>query len=110
MDWQLSVVLPAMNPVFMGLIRTPPEERDTAVITAGREKLAAAMKILDVHLASTEFVAGPTFTVGDIPVGIMTYRWYTLDIEREDMPSLKRWYDQLTERSGFQKHVMIGLT
>src|SRR5262245_41597867 len=28
MDWQLSVAGPALNPVFWGLIRTPPEKRD----------------------------------------------------------------------------------
>ncbi|MFQ6024579.1 MAG: glutathione S-transferase family protein [Acidiferrobacterales bacterium] len=110
MDWQLSAVVPAINPVFFGLIRTPPEKRDHAAITAGRDKLAGVMQILDNTLAQTEFVAGASFSVGDIPVGIMTYRWYTLDVEREDMPNLKRWYDQLTQRPGFQKHVMIGLS
>lgn len=110
MDWQLSVVVPAINPVFFGLIRTPPEKRDHAAIAAARDKLAEAMKILDAYLGRSEFVAGPSLTVGDIPVGIMTYRWYTLDIEREDLPNLKQWYDRLTERPGFQKHVMIGLT
>ena len=28
MDWQLSVMGPAITPVFWGLIRTPPEKRD----------------------------------------------------------------------------------
>ena len=28
MDWQLSVMAPAITPVFWGLIRTPPEKRD----------------------------------------------------------------------------------
>jgi glutathione S-transferase len=110
MDWQLSVVVPAINPIFFGLIRTPPEKRDQAAIAASRDKLAAAMKILDGALGRSDYVAGASFTVGDIPVGIMTYRWYTLEIERENFPNLKRWYDRLTTRPGFKKHVMIGLT
>jgi glutathione S-transferase len=110
MDWQLSVVVPAINPIFFGLIRTPPEKRDQAAITAARDKLAGAMTMLDAELGRTDFVAGDAFTVGDIPVGIMTYRWYTLEIEREELPNLKRWYDRLTERPGFKKNVMIGLT
>ena len=32
MDWQLSVLAPAITPGFVGLIRTPPEQRDPAVI------------------------------------------------------------------------------
>lgn len=110
MDWQLSVVAPTIWPVFSGLIRTPPERRDHAAISEARDKLAEVMKILETYLGHTDFVAGSSFSVGDIPVGIMTYRWYTLDIEREEMPNLKRWYDQLTQRPGFQRHVMIGLS
>ena len=29
-----------------------------------------------------------------------------LPIEREDFPNLKRWYDALTERAGYQEHIM----
>jgi glutathione S-transferase len=46
MDWQISVAAPAITPVFWGLIRTPPEKRDTAAIEAGKVKSMAAMKIL----------------------------------------------------------------
>ena len=42
MDWQLSVMGPAITPVFWGLIRTPPEKRDPAAIDAGKEKTTAA--------------------------------------------------------------------
>ncbi len=42
MDWQLSVIGPAITPVFWGLIRTPPEKRDQAAIDAGKEKTTAA--------------------------------------------------------------------
>ena len=45
MDWQLSVMGPAITPVFWGLIRTPPEKRDPAAIAAGKEKTTAAAKI-----------------------------------------------------------------
>lgn len=110
MDWQLSVVVPAINPVFWGLIRTPADKRDHAAISTARDKLANVMKILDNYLGRTDFVAGSSFSVGDIPVGIMTYRWFTLDIQREDMPNLRRWYERLTQRPPFEKHVMIGLS
>ncbi len=110
MDWQLSTIVPASHPVFWGLVRTPPEERDQAAIAAGRDKLAGVMKILDNQIANADYVAGSAFSVGDIPVGITTYRWFTFDIEREELPSLKRWYDRLTKRPAFEQHVMIGLT
>ena len=40
--------------------------------------------------------------MGDIPLGIMVYRWFNLDIERKDLPNLARWYDHLTDRPGFK--------
>ncbi len=106
MDWQLSTMAPAIGPVFRGLVRTPEAERDMAAIGKARDGLAGAMAILDRYLGETEFVAGPDFTVGDIPVGIGTFRWFALPIEREDYPNLKRWYDALCERAGYREHVM----
>ncbi len=53
MDWQLSVVAPAITPAFWGLIRTPPEKRDAAAIKASQDKTTDAMKILDAQLAKT---------------------------------------------------------
>ena len=106
MDWQLSVMSPVMVPVFWGLVRTPEAERDMDAIAKARDQLTDAMAILDRYLGETEFVAGPEFSVGDIPVGIGTYRWFALQIEREDYPNLKRWYDALTERAGYREHIM----
>ena len=106
MDWQLTIVSPAMVPVFWGLVRTPPEKRDNAAIEEARKKLSGVMGILDAHLKGSKFVAGDSFTVGDIPLGIAAYRWFNMEIKREDHPSLKRWYDLLTERPPFQEHIM----
>ncbi len=106
MDWQLSVLSPAMVPVCRGLVRTPEAERDMEAIGRARDGLAGAMAILDRYLGETAFVAGPDFSMGDIPVGIAAFRWFALPIEREDYPNLKRWYDALTERAGYQEHIM----
>ena len=109
MDWQLSVLSPVMVPVFRGLVRTPEAERDMEAIGKARNGLARAMSMLDRYLGETTFVAGSDFTLGDIPVGIATFRWFALPIEREDFPNLIRWYDALTERTGYQEHIMIPM-
>jgi glutathione S-transferase len=106
MDWQLTIVSPAMVPVFWGLVRTPPEKRDMAAIEEARKKLSGVMGILDAHLKGKKFVTGDAFTVGDIPLGIAAYRWFNMEMTREDHPNLKRWYDRLTERKPFREHIM----
>ncbi|MEE3287362.1 MAG: glutathione S-transferase family protein [Pseudomonadota bacterium] len=110
MDWQQTVVGPAIFPVFWGLVRTAPEDRDAEVISAGRDRLENVLSILDARLSAVAFVGGEDFSMADIPLGIMAYRWFNLNIERKDMPDLARWYQLLTERPAFQNNVMIGLT
>ena len=105
MDWQLSVCGPAISGAFWGLIRTPPEKRDMAAIKASQEKTAEVMKMLDAQLDKTQFVAGPTFSYGDIPVGIMCYRYRQLVPGRPSTPNLDRWYDAISKRKPFQDHV-----
>ncbi|HVV60945.1 MAG TPA: glutathione S-transferase family protein [Pseudolabrys sp.] len=105
MDWQLSVAGPAIFGAFWGLIRTPPEKRDMAAIKTSQEKTTDAMKILDAQLAKTKFVAGDAFSYGDIPVGIMCYRFVQLVPDRPPMANLDRWYAAISGRKAFKDHV-----
>ena len=110
MDWQQTVVAPAHFPVFWGLIRTALEDRDLDAINNGRDRFEQVMTILDHHLSDSAFVGGENLSMADIPVGIMVYRWFTLDIARMELPSLHRWYQRLADRPDYKNNVMIGLT
>ena len=110
MDWQLTELVGDMVPVFHGFIRKPPEERDMDVINAARDSWAGKWAILDDHLSRNDYVGGNRFTMADIPIAPLAYRWYELPIEREEFGNLKRWYKAMCARPAFQKHVMIGLT
>jgi len=105
MDWQLSVVGPAIFHAFWGLIRTPPEKRDLAAIKTSQDKTTEAMKMLDAQLGKTVYVAGPNFSYGDIPVGIMCYRYVQLVPGRPPTPNLDRWYAAIAQRPAFRTHV-----
>ena len=105
MDWQLSVMGPAITPVFWQLIRTPQDKRDQSVIAASREKTIAAAAIMDRQLGQTKFLAGDEFSYGDIPLGIMIYRYMQLITERPPTPSLDRWYAAISARSAFKEQV-----
>jgi glutathione S-transferase len=105
MDWQLSVVNPALFAAFWGLIRTPAEKRDMGAIAESQRKTTDAMKMLDAQLSRTAHVAGEHFSMGDIPVGVMAYRFRQLCPERPNMPHLERWYATVSQRPAFKKHV-----
>ncbi len=51
------------------------------------------------------FVAGPAFSYGDIPVGVMCYRYRQLVPDRPKTPNLDRWYDAIAKRQAFQDQV-----
>ena len=105
MDWQLSVLGPAITPVFWGLVRTPADQRDNNAIAAGKEKTIAAAKIMDAQLGKTQYLAGSDFSYGDIPVGIMIYRYMQLVPERPATPHLDRWYAAISSRAAFKEQV-----
>ncbi len=100
MDWQLTTLQPEVRPIFWGLIRTPAEKRDMALINASAERLGQAMSILDGHLADRPFVAGDTFTMGDIPVGCVCWRYANLDVARPDLPNIAAYRQRLEGRAG----------
>jgi glutathione S-transferase len=67
----------SLRPAFIGLVRTPPQDRDRASVATAIRKTAENLAILDAHLAGREFVAGRAFTMADIPLGATAYRWFT---------------------------------
>ena len=105
MDWQLSVLGPAITPAFIGLIRTPAEKRDLAVIEDSKKKTIAAMTILDGALAKTAFVAGDNFSYGDIPAAVMANRYRQLVPERPPLRNFERWYAAIAARPAFRVQV-----
>jgi glutathione S-transferase len=110
MDWQMGTLWAAMRPVFVGLVRTRPEERDRTSIEAARKETAETWRILDSHLADRDYVTGSSFTMGDIPLGATAYRWLQLEVEGPPLPNVRAWYERLCERPGFRAHVMLPLS
>lgn len=104
MDWQLSIMGPAITPVFWGLIRTPPEKRDLAAIETAKQKTTDAVAVLDAQLGKTAFMAGDAFSYGDIPVGVMVRRYRDLVPDRPVFANMERWYGALMQRPAFREH------
>ena len=104
MDWQLTVMAPAIGPLFMGMVRTPPAERNAKAIDDSKAKTGDATRMLDDQLAKTQFLAGDAFSYGDIPVGVMIRRYMDLVPERPKMANLERWFGEISKRAPFQEH------
>ena len=57
LDWMQTTLLPDLAPVFLGLIRTPAEERDMAKIERCIRAMGETWRILDAHMEGRRFVA-----------------------------------------------------
>ena len=110
MDWQMGTLWASFRPAFIGLVRTPPDERDPASIATAIGKTADNLAILDAHLADRDYVTGPSLTMADIPLGVTAHRWFNLDIERPPMPNLEAWYERLCARAPYRENVMLPLS
>lgn len=110
LDWALTTLAPAITPAFWGLIRSKPEERDSVKIEAAVKKTNQVLAMLDRYLGESPYVGGAEFSIGDIPVGILTYRFFSLPIERHRLPHLEAWYKRLGERPVYRRRIMIGLS
>ncbi len=104
MDWQQTTVLSAMTTIFWGLVREPDKYTRDQIDDA----IAAAIPIwaiLDERLRGRAWVMGDQFTMADIPLGPMAWRWFQLVASRPAMPALEAWYARLLARPGFDRHI-----
>ena len=106
MDAQQTVLNRPMGVVFWGLIRTPANKRDPAAIAQGVADAAKAYGMIEPLLAKHAYIAGPDFTLADIPWGVHAHRWFNMDFERPSLPHLRAWYDRLCERPAYREHIV----
>jgi glutathione S-transferase len=98
MDWQQTTLNPASRPGFWQLVRTPPEQRNAAVLAASNAAVETLMALLDEHLAQRRYMVGERFTVADIAIACEAHRWFGLPQPRQERPHLERWYDSIRAR------------
>ncbi|MEO1093027.1 MAG: glutathione S-transferase family protein [Pseudomonadota bacterium] len=110
LDWYHCEGYVLMRDVFWNLVRTPPAERDTALIERNRAALDAKLAMVDDALRLRPFIAGDGFTIADIAMGLLADRWFRLDIRRSERPNLRRWYDGLAARPAFKEYCAAPLT
>ena len=72
--------------------------------------LTKNMAILDQALSDQPYVAGPHFSMADIPLGLAAFRWFNLEIDRPSMPHVEAWYERLASRPAMRPHLTLPMT
>lgn len=107
LDWSQSGFDRFFMDLFWGHWRTPEPDRDVERNRWLARRAAHCLGTLDGVLAERRYVAGNTFSVADVPVGALMYRYANLDATADLPLHVARWYDALAERKPFQTHVML---
>ncbi len=85
--------------------RYAPERIEYAIGRYQRET-RRLYQVMDTHLKDCEFLADK-LSIADMAAWpwVRIHRWAGIDLE--DMPSLRRWMEQLNERTAFQKGIEV---
>jgi glutathione S-transferase len=110
MDWASMSFAGPFRDLFWNLVRCAPDRRDMAAVDAGAAGCARLMAMADQALREAPWLSGAEFGIGDIPLGPIAYGWFSLPIDRPELPALEDWYARLQARPAFRKAVMTPLT
>jgi glutathione S-transferase len=97
-----------IEPIFWSRVRTAAADRDEAALARAVKRFADLVRILERQLDGKEYVTGDHFTIADIAIGTHLYRYFDIDIPREDAPAVARYYDRLCARPAYRAHVMVS--
>ena len=93
-----------MRNLFWGWIRTPEPDRNVQDLEKIRLQFMGLIEMIENQLSNTTYIAGEHFTIADIPMALLFYRWFNLPLERPVYEQVNRWYALVQQRPGFQKY------
>lgn len=106
MDWATTTAIPAINPLFGKLVLHPVATTTQAEIDGHIQASDVVLKRLAITLERQPYVAGDHLTVGDIPLGMIINRWFTLPITRPSLPVIEAYHQRLSARPAYRRNVI----
>jgi glutathione S-transferase len=108
MDWMQTTLSPVFVPLFWEKVRKPPSQRSADRVAQLTAEVGTILEVVESRLVDSPWLGGTAFSMGDIPVGAVLYRWFSMDIERPYLPRLAAWYDRLGQRDAYRSTVMTS--
>ena len=108
LDWQLSILWPALRLPFLGLTRVPEAERNYAGISKGFTDTHHYLGFLNTALQKQAYCSGERFNLGDIALALCVNRWILLaDTFPEHLSArpqyeyLENWFKRIQTQTQF---------
>jgi glutathione S-transferase len=107
MDWELATLQPDFLALFWAFFRTPAERHDNEVIQHSLERCERHFRQFNSRLSQNTYLAGETFTMGDISCAVSLYRYFETGLQVPRFPNVMTWYDRLLERPAYKEHIAV---
>lgn len=108
-EWaKINIAMAFTGPVFWRVVRTPESERDEKAIRQAMVELERSLLIAELQLGKHCFLAGDEFSLADIQLGHVLYRYFDIDVVRQPFQNLRSYYERLASRPAFQEHVIVS--
>ncbi len=110
MDWANYETSISLRGAFLGgKLGEAPWNNDW-FIGQGRDDIIMQVGQIEAHLVQGgPYMTGGTFTLADIPIGLIVNRWFNLAFERPDTPAVAAYYETLSGRPAYLAHGRNGL-
>ncbi|MEL6374675.1 MAG: glutathione S-transferase family protein [Pseudomonadota bacterium] len=100
----------ALRGIFIGGVVGQAPFNAPEFIATGRAMIIGLMGKVDATLREGHaFICGDTFTLADIPLGLVVNRYFVLIEDGPEYAALRTYYDRLNERPAYQEHGRNGL-
>ena len=110
MDWASQDMYVDVRPIMMAQIFKIAEYQNPDIQQKAINGWTRIMEMFEQYLAGGEpYLMGDTFTIADIPAGLVVNRWFSLDFKRPDLPHTSAYYERLSEREPYRAHGRNGL-
>lgn len=95
------------GPIFWARVRTAARDRDAAALARALDRFEGRLDRLEAQLGGRDHICGP-FTLADIVIGHVLYRWFDIDVPRRPRSAVEAYYERLAARPAFRQHVMVS--
>ncbi|MBB2919643.1 glutathione S-transferase family protein [Cupriavidus alkaliphilus] len=102
LDWQCAHLAPAIRALAVLVVKPRSTMPTAQEIEAARSEILPLLRLAERELGTRDYVAGPRFTIADIPVAISYNLWKIMEPACAEFPALDAWYARIGQRSAFK--------
>ncbi len=101
--WSIAELQEPLINIFIQLVFVPEEKRDMKIIETSKEKLPNLLKVLEVSLTDSRFLASNEFSLADLNTASVVAICEYINYDISDYKNINKWLGAISERPAFQR-------